>query len=130
LPKVDTFIDRERLDSFFNIDKHKIILNGWFMHEPNHWPPASKLDPLMVSMHITREIDPSVNFNRIPPASMIFSEVGIEYFKKHSPIGARDLDTLSQLQERGIDAYFSGCLTLTLRGPSKTRSMLSMSIVK
>jgi len=40
---------------------------------------------------------------------------------QHAPIGARDLSTLAQLQEKGIPSYFSGCLTLTLNHPVKHR---------
>lgn len=117
LPKVDKFVDRERLNEFNSSKKHKIILNGWFMHRPEHWPPSPNLDPLLISFHLTRDAHAGFNKLMIPPPSTILCESGREYLKKHSPIGTRDLDTLKQLQESGIDAYFSGCLTLTLQPP-------------
>ena len=44
----------------------------------------------------------------------MLSEKGIAYLKKHQPIGCRDQYTADTLNAKGIDAYFSGCLTLTL----------------
>lgn len=38
----------------------------------------------------------------------------IEYFKNYGRVGCRDLYTLKSLQDVGVDAYFSGCLTTTL----------------
>ncbi len=39
---------------------------------------------------------------------------GYEYLKKYEPIGCRDYYTQARLEERGIENYFSGCVTLTL----------------
>lgn len=39
----------------------------------------------------------------------------LEYLKCFAPVGARDLGTLKLLEKAGVPAYFSGCLTLTLR---------------
>ena len=44
----------------------------------------------------------------------MLTEKGIAYLKKHAPIGCRDKFTVQILNEKGIDAYFTGCLTLTL----------------
>ena len=38
----------------------------------------------------------------------------VAWFKQHEPIGCRDEYTAEALRKKGIDAYFSGCLTLTL----------------
>lgn len=48
----------------------------------------------------------------------------IEYFKRYQPIGCRDENTAIKLRNHGIDAYFSGCLTLTIGDlfVSKSRS--------
>jgi hypothetical protein len=47
---------------------------------------------------------------------------GADYLRRHGPIGARDPATLAALRARGIDAYHSGCLTLTLeRDPCAPR---------
>ena len=124
LPHVDAWVDRERLDEFRSSAPHKIILNGWFLHRPEHWPPSSSLHPLVTSFHLTRQMVAGVNLNMIPPSATVLSGKGLEFLKRHEPIGARDLDTLAQLSAAGVAAYFSGCLTLTLRpiGPVLTRA--------
>lgn len=47
------------------------------------------------------------------------------YFKKYEPIGCRDEYTLNIMREAGIEAYFSGCMTITLpvrkKCPSKNK---------
>jgi polysaccharide pyruvyl transferase len=97
-------------------------LNGWFLDCPEHWPPSDSLRPLIISFHLTRDIVAKFNARLIPPASAVLhSAAGLEYLKRHQPIGARDLDTLAQLQSAGVHAYFSGCLTLTLQAPQSRR---------
>ncbi len=50
----------------------------------------------------------------------------IACFKKHEPIGCRDYATRDFLRSHGVEAYFSGCLTLTLgntyRAPESERT--------
>ncbi len=124
LPRVDAWVDRERLDEFHSGAPHKIILNGWFLHRPEHWPPSPRLHPLVTSFHLTRQVVPGANLKMIPPSATVLGGKGLEFLRRHEPIGARDLDTLAQLQAAGVAAYLSGCLTLTLRpiGPVLTRA--------
>ena len=102
LPKVDHFLNREKLADYKG-DKIKLIMNGWFTHNIHNWVPSDDIDPLFVSFHIN---------NTAAPAML--SEKGIAYLKKHEPIGCRDQFSADTLKAKGIDAYFSGCLTLTL----------------
>lgn len=102
LPQVDVYRDREDLHSYSG-DQIKMIMNGWYMHNPLNWPPADKIDPLFVAMHINS----SVYEQMTSPGS-------IAYFKQHEPIGCRDKATARVLSEKGVAAYYSGCLTLTL----------------
>ena len=95
-------IDRDNLNNYSG-EKIKLILNGWFMEKPKNWPPSDNIIPFFISFHI----NPSIK-------SFILNTNGIEYLKKHEPIGCRDLYTKSILEEKGIKAYFSGCLTLAL----------------
>src|SRR5690606_5637430 len=81
----------------------KLIMNGWFTHNHHNWVPAENIDPLFVSFHMNNTAAP-----------FMLSEKGIAYLKKHEPIGCRDQFTADTLKAKGIDAYFSGCLTLTL----------------
>lgn len=100
--KPDYLINREKLNSFSE-EEAKIILNGWFTHHPINWMPSEMLKPLFISFHIS-----SLVYNQ-----MLVPE-SINYLKKHEPIGCRDIDTMNLLLQNGVEAYFSGCLTLTL----------------
>ncbi len=101
LGQAGTFVERENIDAYDG-EKVRMILNGWFMHHPQHWPPSPQIVPLFVSFHMT------------PSAVRLMTERGADYFKQHEPIGCRDQATLHALQAAGIKAWFSGCLTLTL----------------
>lgn len=102
LPQVDEFINREKLADYKG-DKVKLIMNGWFTHNTTNWVPSENIDPVFVSFHMNNTAAPNM-----------LSEKGIAYLKKHEPIGCRDQFTADTLKKKGIDAYFSGCLTLTL----------------
>ena len=96
------FIERENLDAYQGGDV-KMIMNGWYMHNPTNWPPSEKITPLFVSFHLN-----------ILAKQDLLSERSISYFKKHEPIGCRDHFSAQLLNEKGVNAYFSGCMTLTL----------------
>jgi hypothetical protein len=91
-----TFIDREKL-SDYNGKPITMIMNGWYMHNINKFPPSNKIKPIFISVHInTPEL----------------IKRNISYFKKHEPIGCRDEATVKLFKKHGINAYFTGCLTL------------------
>jgi hypothetical protein len=113
IPRVDAYVDRERLGEFSAREKHDIVLNGWFSHRPETWPPSDQLRPLITSFHLTREIT-KLNKLRIRPDEFLLRGAALEYLAAHAPIGARDLSTLRMLESAGVDSYFSGCATLTL----------------
>jgi hypothetical protein len=102
LPKVDILLNREKLADYKG-EKVKLIMNGWFTHNIHNWIPSEDISPIFVSFHIN---------NTAAPAML--SEKGIAYLKKHEPIGCRDQFTVDTLKAKGIEAYFTGCLTLTL----------------
>lgn len=102
-PHVDGFIDRDEELSNYKGEPCKVIMNGWFMHNPQNWPPSNKIIPLFVAFHL----------NVLSESSMT-SEKSLTYLQKHSPIGCRDIFTTELLKSKGINAYFSGCMTLTL----------------
>jgi hypothetical protein len=104
LPRVDSFINREAMADF-NGPETRLILNGWFTHKPSNWVPSPAIKPLFISFHLNSSA-----------VDRMLSEKGISYLKKHGPIGCRDRHTVRTLEARGIPAYFSGCLTLTLDG--------------
>ncbi len=102
LPKVDYLVHREKMANYDGAPI-KMILNGWFTFNTKNWVPNNKITPLFVSFHINNTAAPSM-----------LSEKGIAYLKNHEPIGCRDQFSVDTLKAKGIDAYFSGCLTLTL----------------
>jgi len=102
LPKVDKYLSREKLANYKG-EKIKLIMNGWFTHNIHNWVPSDDIIPLFVSFHINNTAAP-----------YMLTDKGVAYLKKHEPIGCRDQFTVNLLQEKGIEAYFTGCLTLTL----------------
>jgi len=95
-------LDRDQLHQYEG-EAIKLIMNGWFMEHPSHWPPSNKIDPLFLSFHL----------NPIAKKGML-DQKGIRYLKKQEPIGCRDYHTQELLSNVGIKTYFSACLTLCL----------------
>ena len=91
-----SFIDREKL-SDYNGEPVTLIMNGWYIHNINKFPPSNKITPVFISIHINNE-------------TLIHNN--IKYFKRYEPIGCRDTSTVSLFKKYGIDAFFTGCLTL------------------
>lgn len=102
IKKADVYIEREHLHEYSG-EKVKLIMNGWFTHFPENWPPSNDIDPLFVSFHIAPR-----------KANALLTPENIKYLKEHAPIGCRDKETETLLKSKDIPAYFSGCLTLTL----------------
>ena len=95
-------INREKLNTKKENINALLIMNGWFSHYPDCWPPADYITPIFVSFHINKSVE---DFFKKPDV--------IEYLKKHEPIGCRDTHTQEFLRKNGIESYFSGCLTTT-----------------
>lgn len=84
-------------------------MNGWYMHGVDtflgsdgelDWPPPDNIVPMFISLHVAEK--------------RLLHDKYLDYWKKHQPIGCRDTATLEMFKQSGIDAYFSGCLTLTI----------------
>ena len=118
LPSFDTFVPRESLHEVR--ENLHMILNGWFCHFPERWPPAPGITPLLVSMHISPL--PS-SPTRTITAAQVFSQPPVaDYLRRHGPVGARDHESEVILKNAGIPCYFSGCMTLTIPRPSVARA--------
>ena len=91
------FIDREKVFLYEGEPVH-LVMNGWYTVNDRYFPPTKQIHPFFISFHAATE-------------EVIRNNT--EYFKKHGPIGCRALRTLQTCHKYGIDAYFSGCLTLT-----------------
>ena len=89
------YVDRDVMD----ITEGNIIMNGWHWHKS---PQLSmSINPLITSFHINS-------------TSLKMLDEHVDFFKKHEPIGCRDAFTVRQMRNRGIEAFFIGCLTMTL----------------
>jgi hypothetical protein len=120
LPRVDFTVDREALPSLPSEAPASVILNGWFMHHPENWPPPPHLRPLLISMHIS--VHASIeNRSRASPSWHLLAGANGDYFRRWGPVGARDWHTLQLLDRHRIPAYWSACLTLTLERPAVPR---------
>ena len=95
-------LDRENLDKY-NDNVIQTIINGWFMESPENWPPSEKIKPLFISFHL----NPSIK-------TEFLKDESIKYFKSHEPVGCRDIYTRDILLEKGINAYYSSCITTTI----------------
>lgn len=115
LPSVDYMVDIEELDSFKAEDDEPVatIMSAWYMWQKWNWPPSKYVYPLWIGFHYN-------DIQRGRPRGMpskfeYLTGPGYEYLKKYEPIGCRDYYTQERLEERGIQNYFSGCVTLTLK---------------
>ncbi|MEM0654127.1 polysaccharide pyruvyl transferase family protein [Klebsiella huaxiensis] len=102
LPQVDKYVTREGMH-LYDDDNIKMIMNAWYMANPDNFPPSNKIEPFYISVHLNSSI-----------IDQIFRPEVIAHFKKFQPIGCRDNHTRDLLLAKGIDAYYSGCMTLTL----------------
>ena len=89
-------VEREALKHYSG-EPIALIMNGWFLHNPNNFPPSDKIKPLFISFHCEHE--EVIKEHR-------------KYFQKHEPIGCRSNSTVSMCEKYGIKAYLSGCITL------------------
>ena len=111
LPQIDYVVDRESLDIFGLREELKepvsVIMNGWYMYNKYNWPPSPMINPLLISMHIS-------NNDYFGIGDCFLDAYGGDYLRHYAPVGARDEATLQLFRKKNIDAFYSGCLTLTL----------------
>lgn len=110
LPKVDYLIERESIHQFTSENNEPVatIMSGWYMFKKWNWPPSQNIIPLFLGFHYSNHARTQMGYEYLT------NGVGREYMQMWAPIGCRDLFTKRQLQKAGVDAYFSGCVTLTL----------------
>jgi len=110
LPQIDYLVPRNGVNTFEsnNNEEVNLICNGWFTTDKTAWPPSNIINPLFVSFHASHYKGADAE---------IISEKHIPFYKQNEPIGCRDYDTKAKLEKIGIEAFFSGCITLTLDNP-------------
>lgn len=84
-----------------------LFMQGWFGNYAGSFPlPWSKnINPVFIGFHLSSIYD----------TRSLFIKKGIHKLMiPHQPIGCRDRNTRDFLKKLGLNAYFSGCMTLTL----------------
>lgn len=76
-------------------------------YDSHFMPPSKKVHAIPLSLHIHRPLP----------------DDELEFYRTCGGVGCRDSYTVNYLQELGIDAYLSGCLTLTFprRSPEQEK---------
>ena len=81
-----------------------LLAFGWYMHSwyRIRWdfPFHPNLRPVFVSFHVNHQES--------------LEGDSLDYLQRHAPIGCRDWTTVHLLLDRGVPAFFSGCLTTTV----------------
>ena len=115
LPKIDCYIDRENIDSFRteNGEPVAVIMNAWYMWRKWNWPPSDYIYPLMVGFHYA-DHQLANQWYGSPIKYQFLEGIGGDYLNAFGPVGCRDLFTLNNLKAIGVNAYFSGCITMTI----------------
>lgn len=116
---VDYYLDRDYLNTYSNEDEISLIANGWYMAKPENWPPSENIKPLFISFHLS---------NANNSSKILLQGANLNYFKQHAPIGCRDFNTLKLFEDAGVDAYYSGCVTLTLKNKFNKRNEKILSV--
>ncbi len=80
-------LDRESLNDYDG-DPVNLIMNGWFLNNPERFPPSSKINPIFLSFHVQKDCLDLVKKHK-------------SYFNKHEPIGLLDQATVDFFIQRG-----------------------------
>jgi hypothetical protein len=98
-------IERHELKNYDGPEA-RLIMQGYFFNDDFHctFPPSDKIEPIFFGFHVEDTKNTKEYFS---------TEEIVSYLKKFQPIGCRDVATVSFLENLGIEAYFSRCMTLT-----------------
>lgn len=94
------------------------VINGYesyehFAYHTRFLPVSPKIHPVFCSLHLHREL----------------SEREIVSLRNNQPIGCRDEATAKYLKSKGIDAFLSGCLTMTFPKRDNTKKYDKIFVV-
>lgn len=93
-------VDRDSLASYSG-PPVRLIMNACFLE--HSFPLPEQVEPVFIGFQTS---------------SRELIEKHLDFFKRHQPIGCRDNSTREHFRNAGVDAYVTGCLTMTL--PSRT----------
>lgn len=116
--KAEGGVERDGL-SYYNGEPILLLMQGWFGNVKRHkhmFPPSNHIKPIFIGFHISDTKEDREFYS---------SNNAINYFKKHEPIGCRDISTKLFLAKFGVETYFSRCLTTTFptreKNPNKEK---------
>ncbi len=100
-----SFVNRDDIKDFSGEPVH-LVMQSWFGDYAGVFPLpwSDKITPIFIGFHLNTVNNTRGHFVR---------EKIYEKMKPYEPIGCRDRSTRDFLISLGIDAYFSGCMTLT-----------------
>lgn len=98
LGRVDTFMDRDSLPDFPADRDTLCVFNSRFLQGKDFRPPSPAVKPIWHGFSAGR--------------NELLKGEWLEYLRAQAPIGCRDMNSVRRLHEVGVDAYFTGCLTL------------------
>jgi hypothetical protein len=106
-PRIDYLIDNTTIYNFKSKDNEKVATIVSAFVEPLNYEyafmPPSNIVPFFVGSYF-----------RSTMWEYIENDCVLKYLKSVGPIGCRSKSNVKKLQSHGIDAYFTGCITLTL----------------
>ena len=94
-----SLVDRDFLHRYVG-EPCAVVMNGWFTHQPQNWPPAPAITPIFLGFHLNPKVASEFEKHKA-------------YFERFAPIGCRDQATADIIKSWGVDAYVSGCATMT-----------------
>lgn len=98
--RVQTFVDRDALPEHQSDADTACVFNSWFMQGDDFRRPSSRIKPVWHGFAAGRP--------------QITAGDWLSYLREQPRVGCRDRFTTRVLTEAGVDAYWSGCLTLFL----------------
>ena len=52
LPVINKKVNRDNLNQVVESDRFVLIMNGWYTHIPENWPPSESIIPVFIGFHI------------------------------------------------------------------------------
>lgn len=98
-------VNRDDIKEYQGEEIH-LVMQSWFADYAGIFPLpwSNKITPIFIGFHLN-----TINKTR----ERFVQEKIYEKMKPYEPIGCRDRSTRDFLKSLGINAYFSGCMTLT-----------------
>lgn len=101
-------VDRDTLPSYAG-PPIVLLMNAVFF--PWSFPIPDRITPVFLGFHATERV----------------IKENLAYFQKHAPIGCRDSETTAIFRKHGVEAFTSGCVTMTFEpreAPQAARPMI------